>query len=60
MQSLRGLRLSPQARCFHALIDGELKGAASSFGVINPATGKEFARCPEVSHDQVRTVRWRV
>lgn len=32
---------------FRLLIDGALRSGASSFDVINPATGQPFARCPK-------------
>lgn len=34
---------------FHLLIDGRAVEAAASFGVIDPATGSEFAACPLAS-----------
>lgn len=34
-------------RDFRMLIDGELVEGATSFDVINPATGSAFAQCPK-------------
>lgn len=34
-------------RAFHMLINGEAQDGATSFDVINPATGEAFARCPK-------------
>lgn len=38
---------------FHLLIDGRAVEAATSFGVIDPATGSEFAACPLASVEQL-------
>ena len=43
-------------REYFALINGRLESCSKSFGVINPATGQEFARCPEASGEQVQSV----
>ena len=32
---------------FRMLINGRAEAGASSFDVINPATGESFARCPK-------------
>lgn len=38
---------------FHLLIDGKLTPGASTFDVVNPATGEAFAKCPKADVDQL-------
>ena len=39
---------------FHMLIDGKLVDGASSFDVVNPATGEAFAKCPKADSAQLK------
>ncbi len=41
------------SQSFKLLIDGKLVDGASSFDVVNPATGKAFAACPKASPEQL-------
>src|ERR687888_374770 len=38
---------------FSLLIDGEAVTASSSLEVVNPATGRVFARCPAAGRDEI-------
>ena len=38
---------------FEQLIDGDLVGSERSIEVINPATGRVFARCPAATRPQL-------
>src|SRR6516164_9114300 len=41
------------SEAFHMLIDGKLVDGASSFDVVNPATGEAFAKCPKADSAQL-------
>ncbi|WP_233838190.1 aldehyde dehydrogenase family protein [Paraburkholderia sp. ZP32-5] len=43
---------APETRVFAHLIDGALETSTSTFDVINPSTGRAFARCPDASRAQ--------
>ncbi len=38
---------------FHHLIDGRLVPGSESFGVVNPATGAQFATCPAATREDL-------
>lgn len=40
-------------RTFHMLIGGQLVAGSAQFDVVNPATGKSFARCPRADEEQL-------
>ena len=40
------------SNAYKMLINGLMVDSTESYGVINPATGKEFARAPHASKDQ--------
>ena len=40
-------------QAFHLLINGRLTAGASSFDVVNPATGQAFAQCPKADVAQL-------
>ena len=40
---------------FSHLIDGELQGSDGHLDVVNPATGRVFASCPDASREQLDT-----
>jgi len=42
-------------RSFHMLIGGDLVAGSAQFDVVNPATGKSFARCPKADDHQLNT-----
>lgn len=42
-------------RSFHMLIGGDLVAGSAQFDVVNPATGKSFARCPKADEHQLNT-----
>jgi len=42
-------------RSFHMLIGGDLVAGSAQFDVVNPATGKCFARCPKADEHQLNT-----
>jgi acyl-CoA reductase-like NAD-dependent aldehyde dehydrogenase len=46
------LDTAPETRTFCHLIDGTLETSASTFNVINPATGRAFAQSPDASRAQ--------